>query len=104
MMEKQKTISKPVTVSGTGLHTGQNVTLTYKPAPVNFGYKFKRVDIENSPLVPADADLVCDTSRGTSLEYKGVKIGTVEHVLAAVFGLGIDNIIYLLKWIVLNLL
>ena len=93
MMEKQKTISKPVSVSGTGLHTGQNVTLTYKPAPVNFGYKFKRVDIENAPLVPADADLVCDTSRGTSLEYKGVKIGTVEHVLAAVFGLGLDNIL-----------
>ncbi len=93
MMEKQKTINKPVTVSGTGLHTGQDVTLTYKPAPVNFGYKFKRIDIENSPLVPADADYVSDTSRGTSLEYKGVRVGTVEHVLAAVFGLGIDNIL-----------
>ncbi len=92
-MEKQKTINKPVTVSGTGLHTGQDVTLTYKPAPVNFGYKFKRIDIENSPLVPADADYVSDTSRGTSLEYKGVRVGTVEHVLAAVFGLGIDNIL-----------
>ncbi len=93
MMEKQKTISKSVTVSGTGLHTGQNVTLTYKPAPVNFGYKFKRIDIENSPLIPADADLVCDTSRGTTLEYKGIKVGTIEHALAAVFGLGIDNIL-----------
>jgi UDP-3-O-[3-hydroxymyristoyl] N-acetylglucosamine deacetylase/3-hydroxyacyl-[acyl-carrier-protein] dehydratase len=92
MTEKQKTIAKEVVVSGTGLHTGKNVSLTFKPAPVNFGYKFKRTDIENSPLINADVDFVVDTSRGTSLEYKGIRIGTVEHTLAAVFGLGIDNI------------
>lgn len=92
MTEKQKTIAKEVVVSGTGLHTGKRVSLTFKPAPVNFGYKFKRTDIENSPLINADVDLVVDTSRGTSLEYKGIRIGTVEHTLAAVFGLGIDNI------------
>jgi len=93
MTEKQKTIAKEVVVNGTGLHTGKIVSLTFKPAPINFGYKFKRKDIENSPLINADVDLVVDTSRGTSLEYKGVRVGTVEHVLAAVFGLGIDNIL-----------
>jgi len=93
MAEKQKTIAKEVVVNGTGLHTGDNVSLTFKPAPINFGYKFKRTDIENSPLINADVDLVIDTSRGTSLEYKGIRIGTVEHALAAVFGLGIDNIL-----------
>lgn len=93
MTEKQTTISKPVSVSGTGLHTGKNVTLTFKPAPINFGYKFKRVDIENAPLIDADADLVTDTSRGTTLEVNGIKVSTVEHSLAACFGLGIDNIL-----------
>ena len=91
MSDKQQTIINPVSISGTGLHTGKNVTLTFKPAPVNFGYKFKRVDIENSPLIEANADLVVDTSRGTTLEYKGCRVSTVEHVLAAVFGLGIEE-------------
>ncbi|MCX6231006.1 MAG: bifunctional UDP-3-O-[3-hydroxymyristoyl] N-acetylglucosamine deacetylase/3-hydroxyacyl-ACP dehydratase [Bacteroidetes bacterium] len=93
MSEKQKTIVNSVSIAGTGLHTGNYVTLTFKPAPVNFGYKFKRVDIANSPLIEANADLVVDTSRGTTLEYKGARISTVEHVLAAIFGLGIDNIL-----------
>ena len=93
MIEKQQTIAKPVLISGTGLHTGKDVTLTFKPAPINFGYKFKRVDIENSPLIDADVDYVMDTSRGTTLELNGIKVSTVEHVLAAIFGLGIDNIL-----------
>ncbi len=93
MTEKQKTITKPVSISGTGLHTGNNVNITFKPAPINFGYKFKRTDIENSPLIDADVDLVVDTSRGTTLELNGIKVSTVEHVLAAIFGLGIDNIL-----------
>jgi len=93
MTEKQQTIAKPVLISGTGLHTGNNVNITFKPAPINFGYKFKRIDIENSPLIDADVDLVKDTSRGTTLEFNGIKVSTVEHVLAAVFGLGIDNIL-----------
>ncbi len=93
MTEKQQTIAKPAFLSGTGLHTGNFVNITFKPAPINFGYKFKRVDIENSPLIDADVDLVVDTSRGTSLELNGIKVGTVEHVLAAIFGLGIDNIL-----------
>ncbi len=93
MTEKQQTIAKPALLSGTGLHTGENVSITFKPAPINFGYKFKRIDIENAPLIDADVDLVVDTSRGTTIESNGVKVSTVEHVLAAIFGLGIDNIL-----------
>jgi UDP-3-O-[3-hydroxymyristoyl] N-acetylglucosamine deacetylase/3-hydroxyacyl-[acyl-carrier-protein] dehydratase len=93
MIEKQQTIARPVLISGTGLHTGNDVNITFKPAPINFGYKFKRIDIENAPLIEADVDLVSDTSRGTTLEVKGIKVSTVEHVLAAIFGLGIDNIL-----------
>jgi len=93
MKEKQKTIKEPISVSGIGLHTGKQVTLTFKPAPVNHGYKFKRVDLNNSPVINADVDYVVDTIRGTSLEYKGIRITTVEHVLAAIAGLNIDNIL-----------
>ncbi|MFZ4411653.1 MAG: bifunctional UDP-3-O-[3-hydroxymyristoyl] N-acetylglucosamine deacetylase/3-hydroxyacyl-ACP dehydratase [Bacteroidales bacterium] len=93
MTEKQQTIAKPALLSGTGLHTGENVSITFKPAPINFGYKFKRIDIENAPTIDADVDLVVDTSRGTTIESNGVKVSTVEHVLAAIFGLGIDNIL-----------
>jgi len=91
MKEKQKTISKPVSLSGTGLHTGKDVTLTIKPAPENHGYKFSRVDIEGSPVVEAIVDNVVDTSRGTTIEKNGVRIYTIEHVLAALAGLSIDN-------------
>lgn len=93
MSVKQKTIRKPISVSGTGLHTGKEATLTFKPAPENFGYKFKRVDIEGEPLVNVDVDLVIDTSRGSTLEENGVRIYTTEHVLAAIAGLEIDNIL-----------
>jgi len=93
MSEKQKTIKAPVTISGAGLHTGNNVSITFKPAPVNHGFKFKRVDIEGHPIVDADINNVVDTSRGTSIEQNGVRIRTVEHTLAAVAGLGIDNIL-----------
>jgi UDP-3-O-[3-hydroxymyristoyl] N-acetylglucosamine deacetylase/3-hydroxyacyl-[acyl-carrier-protein] dehydratase len=91
MSEKQKTIKSAISISGTGLHTGNDVVLTIKPAPVNHGYKFRRVDLDNDVLVPADVDHVVDTSRGTSIEYKGVRIDTIEHVLAALSGLEIDN-------------
>lgn len=93
METKQKTIRKSVTVSGTGLHTGILVNLTFCPAPENTGYVFKRTDIEGQPFIKVDADLVTDTSRGTSLEYKGAKVATIEHPLAALVGLGIDNCI-----------
>ncbi len=93
MNEKQKTIKKPITVKGTGLHTGLHVDLTFKPAPENFGYKFQRIDLENKPVIKAVAEYVVGTSRGTTIEKDGVKIETIEHVLSAIYGLGIDNIL-----------
>ncbi len=93
MIEKQTTIAKPVSISGVGLHTGKEVTLTFYPAHANHGYKFKRVDLEGQPEIPADADLVTDVSRGTTLELNGVKVQTVEHTLAALVGLRIDNVL-----------
>ena len=91
-MEKQRTIKNDISISGTGLHTGQEVTLTFKPAPVNYGYKFVRIDINENIEIPALADYVVDTSRGTTLEYKNSKVYTIEHVLAALVGLQIDNV------------
>ncbi len=91
MSEKQCTIKKAVSLTGVGLHTGKKVTITFNPAPVNHWYKFQRTDIEGHPIVEADADLVVDTSRGTTLEKNGVRIYTMEHVLAALRGLEIDN-------------
>ncbi|MBO7438389.1 MAG: bifunctional UDP-3-O-[3-hydroxymyristoyl] N-acetylglucosamine deacetylase/3-hydroxyacyl-ACP dehydratase [Bacteroidales bacterium] len=94
MSEKQKTIKQDsVTLSGFGLHTGVKVNLTFKPAAENTGYRFKRIDLEGQPEVRAIADNVADTSRSTALEEKGARVGTVEHVLAAVYALGIDNIL-----------
>jgi len=93
-MEKfQTTIKKPFTMSGVGLHTGQAVNLTFNPAVENHGYVFQRTDIENQPTIKADCDLVVDTSRGTTLEQNGARISTVEHVLAALAGLEIDNVL-----------
>jgi len=93
MSEKQRTIKAPVSISGVGLHTGNEVVLTFKPAPENYGYKFRRVDLNTGTLVDADVEYVVDTSRGTSIEHEGVRIDTVEHVLAALAGLEIDNAI-----------
>lgn len=91
MSDKQKTLKKSFSLSGQGLHTGEKVTVTIEPAPENHGYKFQRIDIEGSPVIPADADLVTDTKRGTTLEKNGVKVCTTEHLLAALFGLQVDN-------------
>ncbi len=91
MSEKQRTIKAPVSISGVGLHTGNEVMLTFKPAPENYGYKFRRTDLNTGTLVDVDVDHVVDTSRGTSIEQDGVRIDTVEHVLAALAGLQIDN-------------
>ena len=92
-MIRQTTIKKPVTVSGVGLHTGAHVNLTFHPAPVNHGYKFRRVDIEGKPLIDVDVDNVVDTSRGTTLSQNGAKISTTEHALAALVGTEVDNVI-----------
>ena len=93
MTTKQKTIKKPVTVKGYGLHSGKSAELTFKPAPENHGYIFKRVDMEEQPTVHAIVENVTDTSRSTVLEENEAKIGTVEHVLAALFGMELDNIL-----------
>lgn len=91
VLDKQRTIQRAVSVSGVGLHTGKPVTLTFQPAPENHWFKFQRTDIEGHPIIEADADLVVDTARGTTLEKNGVRVYTTEHVLAALVGLGIDN-------------
>ncbi len=92
-MNKQTTISKAVSLSGVGIHTGKKVKITFKPAPANHGYAFCRVDLEGTPIVEADANLVVNTQRGTNLEKNGVTIQTSEHVLAALVGLEIDNVL-----------
>jgi UDP-3-O-[3-hydroxymyristoyl] N-acetylglucosamine deacetylase/3-hydroxyacyl-[acyl-carrier-protein] dehydratase len=91
MSDKQRTIQKAVSITGKGLHTGAQVTLTFNPAPENHWYKFQRTDVEGQPIIDADCDLVVDTSRGTTLEKNGVRVHTTEHVLASLVGLGIDN-------------
>jgi UDP-3-O-[3-hydroxymyristoyl] N-acetylglucosamine deacetylase/3-hydroxyacyl-[acyl-carrier-protein] dehydratase len=92
MNQKQRTIKNPVTVSGVGLHTGINVNLTFKPAPENHWFKFKRIDMDGAPVIDADANNVVDTSRGTTLEQNGARINTTEHALAALVGLQLDNV------------
>lgn len=92
-MIKQKTIAKEVTISGVGLHTGQHVTMTLKPAPINNGFTFVRVDLEGAPVIEANANFVVSTERGTNLEYKGIQLHTTEHVLAALVGCDLDNVI-----------
>ncbi|CDF79180.1 UDP-3-O-[3-hydroxymyristoyl] N-acetylglucosamine deacetylase/(3R)-hydroxymyristoyl-[acyl carrier protein] dehydratase (CE11) [Formosa agariphila KMM 3901] len=90
---KQKTIKNSVSLNGVGLHTGNNVSLTFKSAPENFGFAFKRMDLEGTPVIEADATYVTNTERGTCLEKNGVIIQTCEHVLAALIGLDIDNVL-----------
>jgi len=92
-MIRQTTIKQPVTVSGVGLHTGKHVNLTFKPAPANHGYKFRRIDLDGQPLIDVDVDNVVDTSRGTTLSQNGAKISTTEHALAALVGTEVDNVI-----------
>ncbi len=90
---KQRTIQQKVTLKGVGLHTGENVTMSFVPAKENHGFAFKRVDLEGEPIIEADATYVINTQRGTNLEKNGVKIHTSEHVLAALVGLDIDNVL-----------
>lgn len=92
-MVKQKTVAQEVIVEGVGLHTGQNVTMTLKPAPINNGFTFVRVDLPGNPVIEANATYVVSTERGTNLESKGVQLHTTEHVLAALVGCDLDNVI-----------
>lgn len=92
-ISRQRTLAKEVSLTGVGLHTGKEVTLTLKPAPINYGYAFIRTDLEGNPVIEADANYVVNTQRGTNLEKRGVKINTSEHVLAALVGMEVDNCI-----------
>ena len=91
--EKQQTIKQDVSISGTGLHTGQKGTLTFHPAPENHGIKFRRVDVDGQPIVEARVENVVDTSRGTTIAQNGVKVYTIEHILASLRGAGVDNVL-----------
>ncbi|QGY43553.1 bifunctional UDP-3-O-[3-hydroxymyristoyl] N-acetylglucosamine deacetylase/3-hydroxyacyl-ACP dehydratase [Maribellus comscasis] len=93
MTVKQKTLLNSFEIKGVGLHTGVNVTMNFLPAPENHGFKFKRTDLESQPVIDADVDLVIDTSRGTLLEKDGARIGTIEHALAALIGMDLDNVL-----------
>jgi UDP-3-O-[3-hydroxymyristoyl] N-acetylglucosamine deacetylase/3-hydroxyacyl-[acyl-carrier-protein] dehydratase len=93
MTKKQKTIKNEISLKGVGLHTGNEVTMTFKPAPANHGFAFVRTDLEGFPIVEAQACYVTATERGTNLEKNGVAINTSEHVLAAAVGLDLDNLI-----------
>jgi UDP-3-O-[3-hydroxymyristoyl] N-acetylglucosamine deacetylase/3-hydroxyacyl-[acyl-carrier-protein] dehydratase len=90
--QKQRTINSEISITGVGLHTGNKVTLTFKPAPENHGYKFKRIDLPGQPIIDADVDNVSDTSRSTTLTQNGASVSTTEHVLAALVGCEIDNV------------
>ena len=93
MYTKKRTISQEVSYSGTGLHTGEKCTITFSPTGPDHGIKFLRTDIEGSEPIPADIDHVVDISRGTTIAIGEAKVYTVEHVLAALTGLGIDNVL-----------
>lgn len=93
MSDKQKTLASEYLLNGVGLHTGREVTMKLKPAPANTGFVFVRTDLEGSPVVEADANYVTSTERGTTIEKKGVKIHTTEHLLAALTGMDLDNVI-----------
>ena len=91
MSEKQRTLAKEISLNGKGLHTGVNVTITFKPALANHGYKFCRVDLPGKPVIDALAENVTDTSRGTTLVQNNASVSTIEHALAALHGLRVDN-------------
>ncbi len=91
MADKQRTLEKEVSLQGIGLHTGQKTTVTIKPAPENHWYKFKRTDLEGNPVIKADVDYLHTTMRGTSLKHNGAEVHTTEHILAALYGLRVDN-------------
>ena len=99
----QQTIKEPVTITGIGLHTGVTSNMTFRPAKPNHGIKFQRSDLDGNPVVDADVDNVVDLSRGTSLEQNGARINTVEHTLAALVALEIDNQVITTSSLILQL-
>ena len=93
MTIKQNTLVREFSLSGKGLHTGVQVNMTFKPAPENHGIKFQRVDLENQPILEADANLVIDTSRGTVIGKGDARLSTIEHAMAALTGMDLDNVL-----------
>ncbi|HAU55246.1 MAG TPA: UDP-3-O-[3-hydroxymyristoyl] N-acetylglucosamine deacetylase, partial [Sphingobacterium sp.] len=93
MNVKQRTIKNEVEISGVGLHTGKIVSMTIKPAPENHWFKFRRVDLAGQPEILVDADNVTDTSRGTTITQNGASVSTIEHLMASLIGLQIDNVL-----------
>ncbi len=93
MTVKQKTLAKEFSISGKGLHTNCVVTMTFKPAPVNHGFKYQRIDLEGKPVIPASAEYVLDTSRGTVIGINDARVSTLEHSLAALTGMDLDNVL-----------
>ncbi len=92
-IKNQRTLASEVSLRGKGLHTGIDVNITFKPAPVDHGFKFCRVDIPDKPVIDAIAENVTDTTRGTTLEENGISVATIEHVLASFYGMNLDNIL-----------
>ncbi|MCS7074291.1 MAG: UDP-3-O-acyl-N-acetylglucosamine deacetylase, partial [Bacteroidia bacterium] len=93
MYLRQHTLQQSVSISGKGLHTGANSTITFHPAPENHGFKFRRIDLPNQPIIPADVDYVIELARGTTIGIGDAKVNTVEHTLAALTGLQLDNVL-----------
>ena len=91
MSTKQQTLKAPISFSGKGLHTGVKVTMTVNPADADTGIVFRRTDIEGQPIIPALCDNVVDTSRGTTIESGGHRVSTIEHIMSALWTLGVDN-------------
>jgi UDP-3-O-[3-hydroxymyristoyl] N-acetylglucosamine deacetylase/3-hydroxyacyl-[acyl-carrier-protein] dehydratase len=91
--QNQQTLKSSVTLQGVGLHTGEKVTMTMRPATPGYGIRFQRIDLPEKPIVKADVDFVVDTSRGTTIEYNNARVSTIEHTMAALVGMGIDNLL-----------
>jgi UDP-3-O-[3-hydroxymyristoyl] N-acetylglucosamine deacetylase/3-hydroxyacyl-[acyl-carrier-protein] dehydratase len=89
----QTSLQNPISIHGVGLHSGKQVTLTMKPAPAGHGYRFQRIDLDDQPIIPADVKLVISTNRSTTLKSGDVQVSTVEHVLSALYGCSIDNVL-----------
>ncbi|MEY3242757.1 MAG: hypothetical protein RIR11_4196 [Bacteroidota bacterium] len=89
----QTSLQNPISIQGVGLHSGKQVTLTMKPAPAGHGYRFQRIDLDDQPVIPADVKLVISTNRSTTLKSGEVQVSTVEHVLSALYGCSIDNVL-----------
>mgnify|MGYP001188691701 FL=1 len=93
MSDNQKTLNSSIEFAGVGLHTGEDVHMVIEPARINHGVKFQRIDLDNQPILPADINLVTDTQRSTTLEKDNVKIVTVEHLMSALYALGVNNVL-----------